>query len=267
MRLLPKTYFPHHTDNRMESEGNLLRARADFLAMRQNNLRFLLRNRYKWMNRFIKLGDTIVEIGSGAGFSHEFIKGNVITTEIEPYPWVAICLDAMRLPFGPQTIDVVICVNALHHFANPVRVLHDLHGCLKLGGFLLLFEPNPSVLFLLLLRIMRHEGWSFEVDVFDRTASVNDPADPWSGNNAISYLMFRDRTVFRKNAPGYEIVHDSFRECMLFPLSGGVTAKTRAIELPIPVLKIIDQIDRKLCRLMPMVFAMGRAVVLQKSSI
>jgi SAM-dependent methyltransferase len=264
MRLLPRRYSPDHTANRMESEGDLLQAHAEFPVKAKNNLHFLLHNRYEWMNRFIRPDDIVIEIGAGAGFSKGFIKGNVIMTEIAPYPWVTICLDAMNLPFGSDTIDVVICVNALHHFVTPIKVLHDLNRCLKPGGYVLLFEPNPSFLFLLLLRIMRHEGWSFDVDVFDPTACVNDPADPWSGNNAISYLMFRDRSVFQKNAPEYQILHDNFAECMTFPLSGGVTAKTKTIELPMAILRIIDWIDRKLCRLWPMMFAMGRSVVLRK---
>ena len=62
----------------------------------------------------------------------------------------------------------------------------------------------------------------------------------------------------------FEVVHDRFTECTMFPLSGGVTAKAKTIELPTPLLKIVDSIDRFLCRLSPKIFAMGRAVVLRK---
>jgi hypothetical protein len=99
------------------------------------------------------------------------------------------------------------------------------------------------------------------------TECINDPADPWSGNNAISYLMFRDRSAFQKNAPGYQILHDIFVECMMFPLSGGVTAKTKTVELPMAVLRIVGWIDRKLCRFGPMMFAMGRSLVLRKRGV
>jgi SAM-dependent methyltransferase len=261
---LPRRYFPDHTQNRMQSEGDILRAHNEFLINKKNNLCFLLRNRYEWMNRFIRPNDMVVEIGAGAGFSKEFINHNIIITEIVPYPWIDLCMDAMNIPFAANAIDVVICVNALHHFTTPIRVLHDINRCLKPGGYILLFEPNPSFLFLLLLRIMRHEGWAFDVDAFNPTTSVNDPADPWSGNNAVSHLMFRDKIIFEKHASGYKIVHDIFTECMIFPLSGGVTAKTKTVELPIAALRIIDWIDCKLCRIWPMMFAMGRSVALQK---
>lgn len=168
------------------------------------------------------------------------------------------------MPFGSRTIDTVICSNVLHHVATPINFLIDLHKCLKPGGHVLIVEPNPSFFLLLALRMMRHEGWSFEVDVFDPTVCVNDPADPWSGNNAVSYLLFRDSAIFREKAAGFEIVHDDYAECLMFPLSGGVTAKTRTVELPRSALKVVEWIDEKLCHLSPMIFAMVRLVVLRK---
>jgi SAM-dependent methyltransferase len=262
--LFPRTYFPSHFQNRMESEGDLQQARDRFLLAKNNNLRKLLHNRYVWMNEYIKRDDVVVDIGAGAGFSQEFIKTEVTVTEIIPYHWVDICVDAANLPFGAETLDVVICSNVLHHFATPIRFLEKVYECLKPGGHVLIFEPNPSFLLLLALRMMRHEGWSFEVDVFDPTALANDPKDPWSGNNAISYLMFRDPNVFEENSPGFEVIHHSFAECMMFPLSGGVTAKTKIINLSITMLRIIDWLDGKLCRLSPYIFAMARLVVLRK---
>ncbi len=262
--LLPRTYLPIHSSNRMSSEGNLLRARAEFFRCKCKNLRFLLKNRYLWMNRYIKTGDVVVEIGSGAGLTTEFIEQKVITTEILPHPWIDLCLDGLHLPFAAEAIDVAICANVLHHFASPIKFLRDLHRCLKPGGHAVIFEPNPSLLFLLALLIMRHEGWTFDVDVFDPAALVNDPADPWSGNNAVSGLMFDDPQAFRTNLPGFEIVDDRFAECIMFPLSGGVTARTKTIECPLAVLEAIGWIDRQLCRLSPKISAMGRLVVLRK---
>lgn len=264
MSLFPRTYFPSHLQNRMDSEGNLQRARDSFLLERNNNLRMLLYNRYAWMNEYIKYDDVVVDIGGGAGFSREFIKTEVTVTEITPYPWVDICADAANLPFGAETLDVVICSNVLHHFAAPIRFLEKAYECLKPGGHVLIVKPNPSFLLLLALRMMRHEGWSFEVDPFDPTAPVNAPKDPWSGNNAVSYLMFRDPKLFGENVRGFEVIHDRFAECIMFPLSGGVTAKIKTINLSTTVLRTIDWLDDKLCRLSPYIFAMARLVVLRK---
>lgn len=262
---LPTTYFPEHARNRMASEGNLARARLEFTSKPINNLRYLLRKRYEWMNEFIRNYDIVVEIGAGAGLSKYFINHkSLITTEVSPYPWIDLCIDALSLPFRVETIDVLICVNVIHHLATPIKFLSDAHRCLKSGGYLLLLEPNPSLLLLMALRIMQHEGWSFDCAIFDPTACANDPADPWSGNNAISRLLFGNKRLFAKSLPGYEIVRDAFSECLLFPLSGGVTAKTKTVELPNSVLKVVDRVDSFLCRVAPAIFAMARSIVLRK---
>lgn len=265
---LPSVYFPKHAQNRMASEGDLVRAHMNFISKQKSNLHYLLHKRYEWMNEFIRNDDIVVEIGAGAGLSKHFIHHkDIIITEVVPYPWIDLCIDALGMPFSADTIDVLICVNVIHHLARPIKFLSDAHRCLKNGGYLLLLEPNPSLLLLIALRIMQHEGWSFDCAVFDPRCCANDPADPWSGNNAISRLLFGDKRLFEKNLPGYEIARDAFSECMLFPLSGGVTAKAKTVELPNFLLSIVDRVDSLLCRVAPTIFAMARSIALRKRPI
>lgn len=248
----------------MAQEGDVTSARAEFLAGPSRNLRALLCQRYEWMNDYIKADDIVVELGCGAGLTSFFLRsGTLFATDVRPYPWVAACIDALRLPFKPASVDVFICINAIHHLAAPVRFLDSLQACLKPGGYVLVHEPNPSVLMLAALRLMNHEGWSFDVDVFDPDSIANDPDDPWSGNNAISRLLFSDGR-FRRRFPQLRIVRDRFAECLLFPLSGGVTAKTWSLELPDRVLRMIARLDAALCLAAPTVLAMGRSIALQK---
>jgi SAM-dependent methyltransferase len=265
MRVMPRHYSPGHDHNRMKFEGDSAHARAAFLSRRSNNLVRLLRNRYDWMNRFIGPDDLAVEIGCGAGLAEFFIRpGKLLLTEVVAHPWVDVCIDALHLPFARETVDVFVCSNVIHHLPSPITFLRDIRDCLKPNGYLLVHEPNPSLLFLLALRIMRHEGWSFDVDVFNPAAQVNDAADAWSGNNAVSYLLFSDLKEFEGRVPGFRVVHDRCTECLLFPLSGGVTAKTPTVELPMPVLNFLAQLDNVLCRVAPSVFSMGRSLALQK---
>jgi hypothetical protein len=82
----------------MGSEGDLLAARTEFLAKQPNNLKLLLKNRYGWMEKYVKPDSIAVEVGAGSGFSTEFIERDIILTEISPYPWVDICFDATNVP-------------------------------------------------------------------------------------------------------------------------------------------------------------------------
>lgn len=265
--LLPRTFLPQHDDNRMRQEGDVSRARADFMKAASPNLRLLLRRRLSWMNAFVGPGDIVVELGCGAGLTGFFVtNARILATDVRPYPWTAACVDALRLPFAPASIDAFICVNMIHHLANPTGFLDAISLCLRPGGMLLIHEPNPSFMMLLALRIMRHEGWSFDVDAFDPSVPANDPADPWSGNNAVSKLLFGDFGRFRQRFPALEPVFDRYDEFMMFPLSGGVTAKFPVPRLPAWVLGPVARLDRILCRIAPSVFAMGRSIALRKAA-
>ena len=115
-----------------------------------------------------------------------------------------------------------------------------------------------------LLRLMRHEGWSYDVDVFDDNSVTNDPADPWSANCAIPQLLFSDPARFEREMPGLKILRKELTECLIFPLSGGVTAKIPMIQFPRWVLRALDRVDRALIRALPEVFALGIRVVIQR---
>ena len=263
--LLPRTYFPPHDSNRMAREGDVARARDDFIRTGSRNLRALLRQRFIWMNDYLRPGQTIVELGCGAGLTQFFInQERILETDVRPYGWVSACVDALHLPFASESVDAFICVNMIHHLARPAAFLDSIVECLRPGVVLLIHEPNPSIMMLCMLRTMRHEGWSLDVDVFDANGLANDPADAWSGNNAVSRLLFHNRNKFASRFPRLRIEHDAFTECLLFPLSGGVTAKTWSLELPDSILRLVAQLDALLCRAAPSVFALGRAVALRK---
>ena len=46
---------------------------------------------------------------------------------------------------------------------------------------------------------MRHEGFSYDVNVFDSTAVVNDPADLWSANCAVPEMIFECSSKFEQD--------------------------------------------------------------------
>ena len=61
-------------ENRMQSIAKTKVARERYYSDKYNNLKFLLSKRFGWMNKFIKESDHGIEVGSGAGFSKDFIK-------------------------------------------------------------------------------------------------------------------------------------------------------------------------------------------------
>ena len=58
---------------------------------------------------------------------------------------VLACASAERLPFRSNSLGLVFCVNAFHHFSDPERFLQDSRALLRRGGRLAIFGLDPHV--------------------------------------------------------------------------------------------------------------------------
>jgi SAM-dependent methyltransferase len=264
--LLTKTYSPRHDENRMQHEGDTHRARAYYFDQAPQNLKVLLKHRYEWMNRFIGSDDLGVEVGCGTGISREFIRSKRFhLSDVSDYDWVDYKhVDAMSTPFEDGSFDFVVSSNMIHHVAQPLLFFSEMERILKPGGRLIIQEVNASLAMRIALRLMRHEGYSYEPDVFDPDQICNDPADPWSANCAIPNLLFDDREQFERHVPAFKMVHASFREFACMFNCGGVIAKTTCIRLPKWMVYVMYGIDTVLTAVAPNLFAMQRQIVLEK---
>jgi SAM-dependent methyltransferase len=264
--LMARAYKPAHAENRMRGEGDVLSARADYAQRKSGNLRWLLRSRFEWMNQYLSPDSVGIDVGSGAGFSREFIHcKKLLLTDLSSYDHLDIGgVDALHLPFADSSLDFVIESNVVHHLPYPGRFLNEAWRVLRSGGFLLMHEVQASLLFCAVLRTMRHEGYSFDVNVFDNNHACTDPDDPWAGNNAIPRLLFDDHIAFLRSHPGWQILRDDPCECLMFLNSGGVTAKKAYIPLPSLALKAVETVDTMLANFAPNIFALGRRIALQK---
>jgi len=263
--LLGREFFAARDQHRL-MQDDLPEGRRAFLASRFRNLDHLLRSRYAWMNDWLTPNSRIAEFGTGAGFSRLYLNQPVILTDVFANRWLDVSMDAVRMAFAAESLDAIMISNALHHFSAPARFLVEADRVLKPGGTILINESYASLLLRLILRVTRHEGYSYDVDVFDHEAIANDPNDPWSGNNAISNLLFGSKEQFRRRFEQLEIVLDEPCECLSFLASGGVTSKVRVPELSGPVLNWIAAIDRLLVGAAPGLFALSRRVVLKKAA-
>ena len=259
-------YFPDHHKNRMDSEGDVLGARNTFILERFNNLNFLLSQRYDWMNEYLNNHQKSIEIGVGAGFSEFYLKHKPIYTDAVDNDWVDEVVDATNMKYANNSIDVIIASHNIHHFYSPYKFFKECERVLRKGGLVIIQEINTSLLMRILLRLMRHEGWSYDVDVFDPTEITNDSEDPWSANCAVPELLFSSRDKFEENFNELSIIKNELCEFLIMSLSGGVISKTKMIQLPTAILKIISYLDKLLIYLFPNVFAFGRRVVIKKKS-
>ncbi|HTT81075.1 MAG TPA: class I SAM-dependent methyltransferase [Stellaceae bacterium] len=265
-RLLATPFFADKSRQRLRHSGDPAASRAAFERAPFRNLDYLLRQRYRWMEAWIEGHAIVVELGAGAGLSARYLSHKPLLSDVVANPWLDVAMSADRLALCDASIDVLIVSNALHHFAAPSRFLREAARVLKPSGVVLLNEAYCSLLLRLLLRLTQHEGYSWDVDVFAENAIANDPQDPWSGNNAVSNLLFDCRDTFESRVPDLKIIDDAPCEFLLFLASGGVTSKIPMPALPGPVLRAVAALDGLLVTAAPRLFALSRRTVLQKSA-
>jgi SAM-dependent methyltransferase len=259
-------YRPTPQANHMSGAGDVVRARARYFDRPSANLQVVVENRFSWMNRFIGENDHGIEIGAGAGLSREFIRSkNLRLTDFGDHEWLDVKgVDAMATPFESESLDFVISVNVIHHLAHPLRFFAEMGRILKRGGRLVIQDVHCSLFMRAALRLQRHEGYDYNVDVFDDSVICTDPADPWAGNNAIVDLLLEDEARFFRAIPQFREIHRSHSEFLTLLNSGGVIARTVYVPLPMPLMRVVDGVDRVLTRKFPGAFASQVQLVLEK---
>ena len=267
IKIFRKIQFSHN-ENRMKSIADTKIARELYYSSKSKNVKFLLNERFSWMNDFIQDEDTGIEVGSGAGFSKDFIKSkNFKLTDIGEDDHLDFKnIDAQSTGFESESFDYVIASNMIHHIPFPIKFFKEMNRIIKKGGKLIIFESYCSLVFQLATIIMKHEGFDFTLDVWDEKNPKSDEKNAWHGNIAVPHLIFDDKAKFEKNLGKYfKIEYEKLTECFIFLNSGGVTSKTKCIPLNNFFLNLLNKIDRILVKLFPKIFCMGRRIVLKKS--
>ena len=267
IKIFRKIQFSHN-ENRMKSIADTKIARELYYSSKSKNVKFLLNERFSWMNDFIQDEETGIEVGSGAGFSKDFIKNkNFKLTDIGEDDHLDFKnIDAQSTGFESESFDYVIASNMIHHIPFPIKFFKEMNRIIKKGGKLIIFESYCSLVFQLATIIMKHEGFDFTLDVWDEKNPKSDEKNAWHGNIAVPHLIFDDKAKFEKNLGKYfEIEYEKLTECFIFLNSGGVTSKTKCIPLNNFFLNLLNKIDRILVKLFPKIFCMGRRIVLKKS--
>ena len=266
IKLIKKIKFSKKED-KMKNFGNINESLKYFKENKNKNLHFALKQRFDWMNKYIKEQDVGLEVGSGAGFSKEFILNkNLKISDFSNHQHLDFKnIDAHDTKFKENSFDYIIAAHVLHHITYPAKFFREMHRILKKDGKLIIHEAYLSIFLQLIIIVMRHEGFDWTKNIWSETTPATDDEDLWAGNNAIPHLIFDDIDDFKKNLGiHFKIEHDEILHCFTFLNSGGVTSKTFYLPLNYFFLNILDKIDYFLVKIFPKIFAMNRQLVLKK---
>jgi SAM-dependent methyltransferase len=161
----------------------------------------------------------IVEVGAGPGLYKEH-RGDVVTLDIAPVPWLDVCGDCLSLPFKSASLDSVVGIDVIHHLHDPLQFLREVAGVLRQGGRLVLVEPWNTPAARLVYTYAHEEdfdlGWSPEVA---RPATGERPFD---GNQAIPYLLFdRYWPLVSGQVPELALLHTERFSFVSYLMTGG----------------------------------------------
>ena len=101
------------------------------------------------------------------------------------------------------------------------------------------------MIYQLITFITKHEGFDFTIDIWNAEKSVKTNNDPWDSNQAVAYLLFKNKNIFEKKMNGfYKVINEDFSEFLVFVNSGGIYSKCFYIPLNYTLLKIANLIDK-----------------------
>jgi 2-polyprenyl-3-methyl-5-hydroxy-6-metoxy-1,4-benzoquinol methylase len=117
---------------------------------------------------------TVLEVGCGGGATLALAKSQgkaarVIGIEVDPQAASSARMsvdeviegnvEAIELPFAPESIDVVILSEILEHLIDPWLFLKRLRPQLKVGG--LMYASSPNVAHISVLRMLLRNRWDY----------------------------------------------------------------------------------------------------------
>lgn len=234
--------------------------RLDKHKINNKNLNFLLHKRFFWMREYThNKKKKIIELGSGNGFVKKFLGKHIITSDILKNKNIDYIID-MNRPWKSQKIinntDVFIMNHALHHSDHPINLIKYLHKNLKKNGYILINEPEISLVFKFFLKIFNHERW-------DTNIKNSKKKYFWRENNATGRLLFEGKSVGDKFL-NYKIKANELSEFLIFLNSSGNGIDAPHIKLNKTFLNLTNLFDNLLIKIFPGIFALNRKIILQK---
>ena len=218
----------------------------------QDNYKLFLRK----LDRLDMSNPKVIELGCGPSFLKQFYK-NTIYTDIELHDNCDLIVDAQKMPFENNSIDVFFLQNVFHHIPDINKFLKEADRCLKKNGIVYIIDPHNSLFSSIVYKFFHHE--EFDVKGKWTFLSKNPQND---SNQALSWIVFeRDLKQFNDKFPKFNIIHKSYFSFLSYIITGGLNHN---FKLPKLFVKIIDIFEVLLRSFMKKFLGLYCCVILKK---
>ncbi|MDP2014973.1 MAG: class I SAM-dependent methyltransferase [Actinomycetota bacterium] len=192
---------------------------------------------------------SLLEIGSGAGFLREFLP-QLTTSEVFPLEGIDRVVDATALDFADESLDAIIMTNVMHHIPDLDAFFAEAKRTLRDDGRIVMIEPWRTRWSDFVYKHLHHEP--FEPNATEWRLPPGGPLS--SANDALPWIVFaRDRARFEQRYPDLQIVSIEPMMPVSYLASGGVSM--RAL-LPGITYRTFRAVERKLLRERGAMFAL-----------
>jgi SAM-dependent methyltransferase len=165
-------------------------------------------------------GGRTLEIGGGTGNLKAFLHG-ILSTDIQPAPWLDLVADAHRLPFAAGSIRNIVLFDVLHHLERPRLFLEEAARVLEPGGRIVFCEPAITPLSYPFYRFFHPEPVRLDEDPL-AAGPLTPGRDPYDSNQAIPTLLLgRERNRLDALLPALRVLGRRRFSFFAYPLSGG----------------------------------------------
>lgn len=200
-----------------------------------------------------------VEIGSGIGQVKQAIP-DCLSTDLFPNPWIDRVENIYSLNFSDQSLDNLILFDVLHHLKYPNIAFGEISRVLRTGGRALIFEPDMSLLGLLVYGLLHKEPLGWKEDIFKTAPKDFDPDDlGYFAAQSFCYRIFissNGHGLFKN----FSLVTTQRISSLAYLASGGFSGPQLYPLKLYPVLKSLD----KFLSSFPALFSARMLVVLEK---
>ncbi len=184
----------------------------------------------------------VIELGSGGGFFKE-LEPCVLCSDILHLPSNDLTFSALEMPFAEGEVSAFFMIDTFHHIPDAELFLKEASRTLISGGLIVMIEPANSFWGRFIYRNFHHEP-------FEPKGTWKIPSSgPMSGaNGALPWIVFnRDRALFHKKFPEFEIEKIHKHTPFAYLLSGGVSMKALLPNCMYGIVRFFDRIIAKFC--------------------